>query len=74
MNVSPDLAVTEELVRICQEVTDANADKDSWENIARLVKELISTTTFYMLSCKKNPSTIRVPILRIIYVEFTMVI
>lgn len=53
MNVSPDLAVTEELVRICQEVTDANADKDSWENIARLVKELISTTTFFMLSCKK---------------------
>ena len=38
MSVSPDLVVMEELVKICQEATDVNADQDFWENNAKSVR------------------------------------
>jgi len=37
MNVTIDLVVTVERVRICREVTDVNADKDTLEDIVKPV-------------------------------------
>ena len=37
MNVTTDLVVTVERVRICQEVTDVNVDKDISGDTAKLV-------------------------------------
>lgn len=38
MNVSRDLAVMEELVRIWQEATDVNVNQDFWANTAKPVR------------------------------------
>lgn len=46
MSASPDLAITEELVRISQEATDVNVNQDSWESIVKSVGSLSIIVAF----------------------------
>ena len=54
MNAIPDLAVTVELVRIYQEVTDVNANQDTLEDTVKPVSvvccEVISSFCLYKLN------------------------
>ena len=52
MSVSPDLVVMEELVKICQEATDASANQGFLENIAKQV--VFHVDTFFAPKNKKN--------------------
>ena len=49
MSVSPDLVLMEELVKICQEATDVNADQDFWGNTVKLVRFSLFLSTFQLL-------------------------